>query len=229
VSDIIALSGIRLIPVLELQPTRFATVSRSWPAESGVEVPEEWHRYWSDSLADSGLTRLIPIRFGSWHVPVDQFLDPAILRRLLEVNIQQWDGIASLSDPDHEPRLDGGMAFCCPSQDVLIEPGCCADLSDAPGWRIAASYRGTDWEMLWIGHPWISVMYQEPSLILSDRHESNQPNAHWSIDPDELLRAAVEGEAELEAFAEQIAPVLTSLGFCGDPNGVARQLAGFSA
>jgi hypothetical protein len=48
-------------------------------------MPEEWYRYWLESLADSGITGLTPIYRGSWHVPTREFTEAAHLGTVLEL------------------------------------------------------------------------------------------------------------------------------------------------
>jgi hypothetical protein len=222
-SSIVVLVNVELIPVLELMPMTFAAQARSSPIGGSQEA---WHQYWSDALADSGLTGLMPVRRGSWHVPTTEFADQTILQKLLAAIFHEWGGIGALSDPDGKPVLNGGLALRCTTPDVLIEPGCCADLGDVANWMEAANYRQADWHMLWIGHPWLSVKYEAPWLIISDQHESENPTARWAICPDELHRAVVAAKAEMDRFARQIAVVLAILGCQGDTHLMGRKLAG---
>lgn len=224
--NVIVLEGIELVPVLELEPFKFATQTRKSPSGTSSEVPDDWCRYWSDSLADSGITALRPIRRGSWHVPTVNFGLPSNLQRFLEKTFQEWGGIDSLSDSDCRPVLDGGLALRCSASDILIEPGCCADLGEAKNWKEAAAYREGEWQMLWIGHPWLSVRYQPPWLIVSEPHESNAPSDRWAILPEELDRAADDAKAELERFAVELAGVLPVLGYPEDPVMMGRKVAG---
>lgn len=220
------LDSVELIPVLELEPYTFATQSRESPVYRSHDTPEDWSRYWSDSLADSGLIGLQPVRRGSWHVPTTEFADFAVLRRYLGVIFQKWGGIAVLSDPDCRPVLDGGLALRCRPHDQWVEPGCCADLGDAANWREAAAYRQPEWQMLWIGHPWLSVRYQAPWLVLSGEHESDTPTARWAVRPEDLQQAVVAAEVELERFAGQVASALVALGYQGNPDLMGQKLAG---
>lgn len=149
------------------------------------------------------------------------------LRRLLEVIFQEWGGIECLTDPGCNPVLSGGLALRSPTQNMLVEPGCCADLGDSANWREAAGHRTAEWRMLWIGHPWLSVKYQAPWLILSDLHESESPpQMRWAVSPEGLLKAVVNAENELERFAQQISPVLITLGYGKDPITMSRRLVG---
>src|ERR1700733_2540385 len=51
-SNLIVLEGVELIPVLELEPCKFATQTRTSPSGTFWDVPDDWFRYWTDSLAD---------------------------------------------------------------------------------------------------------------------------------------------------------------------------------
>jgi len=186
----------------------------------------EWHRYWLDSLSDSNIVGVEPLSQGSWHVPISEFDEPEMLRRFLKVVFDNWGGIDSPLDPDSILGLNGGLALR--SDDVLIEPGCCGDLGDAANWQEAAAYRKHEWKMLWTGHPYPSVKYEEPFLILSGQHDSEPPKARWTIRPEELQRAVIAAFVELERFALRIAAVLTLLGYHANAQLMSQKLAGLS-
>jgi hypothetical protein len=227
-ANLVILHDVRLVPVLELEPARFATRERPLPSGSCREVPQEWDRYWRASLADSGIVGLTPLRPGSWHVPAASLTDPAILGKLLAAVVKDWGGPESLTDPDGKPVLDGGLALC-QAYAVLAEPACCVDLGNLSDWRDAAAYRGSDWQMLWIGHPWLSVRHDGRWLVLSGPHESETPAARWAVTPDDLGRAVDEAAAELESFADRLRPAVG--GLVGDEVAVlvARKLTGLTA
>jgi hypothetical protein len=203
VSSIVVLEDIELIPVLKFEPFRFAAESRCSPSGVYEDMREEWYRYWLESLADSGITGLMPIERGSWHVPTSEFTDPALLRRVLEVIFQNLLEAGFSIDIECLP-LDGGLALRCQSQ-VLIEPGCCADLGDVAGWRQAVRYRQTKWQAVSNGHPGVLARYDAPRLILSEPQEGeSSPTASWAVCPDQLQGAVAKSEVELERFAGQI-------------------------
>jgi hypothetical protein len=79
VSSIVALEDTELIPVLELAPYDFRADDRPTPSGIYQDMPEEWYRYWLDSLADSAITGLMPVQRGSWNVPTSEFTDPTLL------------------------------------------------------------------------------------------------------------------------------------------------------
>ena len=224
-SDPITLADVELVPVLELEPFRFATTEHAQPTGNGREEPEAWSQYWRDCLADSGIRGLEPLRSGSWHASV-RSIDGPTLQRILAKTFEDWGGSEVLRDPELGPYLSGGLALCSKGE-LLVEPTCCADLGNWDDWRQAVDYRGTDWQMLWIGHPWLSMRYEEPSLILSQPHESDDPAPRWSVAPEVLGRAVTAAIAELEDLSRIIAAQLVELG-CGDVPNLARQLAGFA-
>ncbi len=131
-NDLTLFREIRLIPVLELEPWVFSTVERPRPSGSVLETPEGWARYWLDSLADSGITGLTPLRPGSWHVQVHQLGDPETLEKILRIHTRDVDGIEAPIDAEEIPTLSGGLALLSKGE-VLIEPTCCSDLGNLFG------------------------------------------------------------------------------------------------
>jgi len=220
-----------LVPALELDPSEFRTRERLLPSGSTDKALAEWRRYWLDSLADSGVTGLEPLRAGSWHVPTRQFTDATILGRVLAVMLERLGGVEPvepLFDPECMSALFGGLLLCYEGR-ILIEPGCCCDLGNIADWREAASYRGTDWQLVWTGHPWASIRFDGEMLVLSEPHENKPPTARWKVRPD-LLCGAVDAAAhELEEFALRLQPVVTS--FYGEEasEAIARHLSGLTA
>src|SRR5262245_32518256 len=97
VPSVLTLQDVELIPVLKLEPFNFAARARPMPAGYRWDMPEEWHRYWLASLADSGITGLMPLKKNSWHVPTSEFTNPAPLGKLLEVIFR------NLSDKESPP------------------------------------------------------------------------------------------------------------------------------
>jgi hypothetical protein len=223
VSSVIVLDGIELIPVLKFEPYNFGVDDRPMPSRPYKDMPEEWYRFWLESLADSGITGLMPVERGSWHVPTSEFTDPAVLRRVLEVIFRNLEEAGFSIDLECLP-LDGGLALRCQSQ-VLIEPGCCADLGDVAGWRRAAGYRRAEWENVSNGHPWVSVRYDGPRLIISGPHQGEPPTPRWAVHPDQLQFAVVAAEVELDRFARQVTAAMPS-GFELDHHLMGQKLVG---
>ena len=115
---------------------------------------------------------------------------------MLRAVVERWGGIESLTDPD-APVFDGGLALLDERAGVLVEPTCCSDLGDSSGWASAVDSRGADWQMLWIGHPWLSIRFASGRLVLSEPHEGSPPVPRWTVDPERLRTAAAAARAEL--------------------------------
>jgi hypothetical protein len=88
VTSIVALESVELIPVVKLEPFRFAAEARPAPPGIYEDMPEDWYRYWLESLTDAGITGLLPIERSSWHVSTSEFTGPVLLGRVLEVLFQ---------------------------------------------------------------------------------------------------------------------------------------------
>jgi hypothetical protein len=225
-SELTLLESVELMPVIELTPGTFSTRERSSPAGSGREMPDEWNRYWLDSLADSGIVGLTPLWPWAWLVPARQLTDAVVLNRIMSTLVREWGGPDVFSDPDSKPVLDGGLALCS-NGELLAAPTCCSDLGNVSEWQDAAAYRQPDWKMVWIGHPWLSIRFDAGRLVLSEPHESDAPTARWTVRPEEFVRAVNAAEAELEAFARRLRTVLGDMGVA-DAGLAARKLAGLA-
>ncbi len=222
----IILQFLNLVPVIELEPFRFSTQERPLPSGQEKERLDWSYCNWRDALADAGIRGVQPICSGSWHVATKEFTDPTTLRAVLAVILREDEG-GFPSDLDSMPTLVGGLALSGSDDEVLVEPTCCCDLSSIADWHAAASHRGSDWRTVWIGHPWLSMRFEEPWLVLSRPHESDTPEAAgWAFRPEQLERALAAAESELESFAGRLAAVLPMLGYPDDSGPVARRLAG---
>jgi hypothetical protein len=226
-SELTVLNTVELVPVVELTPGTFSTRERPLPSGSGRELPEEWHRYWLDSLADAGVVGLTPLWPWSWLVTTRQLTSPSILDAILSTLVRGWGGPEVFSDPESKPVLDGGLAVH-DGTEVLVAPACCGDLGDLSEWKDAVAYRQPDWRIVWIGHPWLSVRFEAGRLVFSEPHESNSPVARWTVRPDELGRAVAAAEAELEDFARRLGPALAAMGVL-EIRRNARRLAGLES
>ncbi|QDV15461.1 hypothetical protein Pan153_00750 [Gimesia panareensis] len=222
-TDLIELNGVQLTPVIEFFPPDFSREDRAMP--TGGAAREEWEPYWKSCLADSGIEGLNPIERGSCYVATSE-ISAEQLARALPVFLEDCGGLAELEDAESRPILSGGLALSACRHGILVLPTCCSDIGDLENWQTAAGYTGQSWEMLWIGHPWLSMKFQDPWLVLSRPHESGDPEARWTVDPTELQEAVTAAEAELNRFRDQLTGVLTGLGFEGNATQVAANLIG---
>jgi hypothetical protein len=210
------LEASKLIPLIELDPSLFRKADRS-PPDIGSEDTAGWERYWLDSLADSGIVGLKPF-LGYWLVAVSDLVHPQHLARLVEVWIDRceaWAGDTSddgtrAVNLDELGPLNGG--YCLQAHgEGWVEPGCCSDLGNIEEWAKASVYRSEAWEMVWIGHPWVSVRYSEGLLVFSKPHESNFPDDWFAIEPGALNLAVDFARVKLEQFELTLLPIVERL------------------
>jgi hypothetical protein len=221
----VELHGVNLTPVIELEPGTFSTQPHSSPSGSVKEMPNEWEQYWRACLADSGIAAISPIFPGSWHIATTE-LSSSQLEKYLRVVFDGWGGVSILDDPDSRPVLNGGLALSSDDFGVICEPTCCSDLGDIANWKEAATYEGSEWAVLWIGHPHLSMKFRKPWLLLSDLHEFDAPVERWAVKPNEIGDAVMVAEAELSRFSKQIASILTGWKYEGDSACVSQKLVG---
>jgi hypothetical protein len=158
--------------------------------------------------------KLVPV----WAASFDEkFNQPDLLRQLVAKHLHPGDVATA---------FDGGFTLIS-NDEAIITPQCCCDLSTFSDWRDAAAYRRAEWTMLWIGHPWISIRFGDPWLVLSEPQESGVPVDRWTVDPEELRSAVAAAEAELIELADRLRPVAESLG-AKDPGKVGRRMAGLT-
>jgi hypothetical protein len=221
-NGLVVLPQVELVPIIAV-PAGVLSSEQPLLSEAGPDVSQTEDGDWPDALAELEV---------SMRCSIDRLTDPLVLNRFVVAALGDrlatapHRGEATNESPDTTFTVDveSGFALCC-GQEVLVEPSCCADLGNLAYWREAAAYRGEEWQMVWIGHPWLSVRFQEGWLILSQPHESEPPLARWAVRPEELESAVVRAQAELEAFARRLQPAFEALG-ASDPATVARNLAG---
>lgn len=226
----------RLVPVVELEPTAYATQEHPHGSGSWREDPHGWDRYWRRSLADAGISGLDPFPPGSWSVPVELLVEAHVLGALLRAHAD------ALPDENH-PRwaadwrdslgsFDGGFVLC--DGDLpLMSPNCCCCLGSLLDWKAAAALTSPGWGDLWIGHPQASIRRQADLLeIRQNGHDWPPAGPERVVVPLPALRRAIEtAERDLQAFAARLVPTCRewlSRGRLdpGDAGLLARRLAG---
>ena len=208
----------KLTPVVELEPARFGTA----PSPPGPWSSEQSLSYWRACLDQSGLGGLSPIGPGSWHVRLTELLDDSVLQIILRAHLKEQPS----DDPD-VPPLSGGFALCEDSEPIFL-PQCCSDLADLEQWSVACAHASSEAAMLWCGHPWLEVEFQDPSLLL--RETSEYPKAKWVprsvlVKQSDLLRAVVDARAQLTDLVSHVARALADIGV-PSPRRVAASVLG---
>jgi hypothetical protein len=211
---------VSLVPVIEMMPTDYALTDR--PLPSGA-TKDEYSRYWSACLTDSGIEGLQPI--GLRHIPIRQLTDAHTLKRVVHqhrfenASDDTEEVLDRFSDPDeYLSAFPGGYALMV-NERVVCTPRCCGDLADISSWQEAADYRGMHWTEVWIGHPGIQVRFDGTQLILRDHDDAGDGRTEWddevSIRPEALHSAVGQAGQELQEFFRRLLPVVERLGPLG--------------
>jgi hypothetical protein len=226
--DIVTLPrSMDLLPVLELAPWHYARPDRASP---GTVDPDVFHEYWKASLEDASIVGLEPVDRGSWFVALESLDAPALLRPIIahwfEENAEDLhenhdEALASAS------ALSGGALLRCDGR-TIVRPNCCSDLGSLDAWSEAARHREPDWAMLWIGHPWISVRFEDGHLVLSEAHEGGRPIEKYRVDPSAIDEAHARAVLVRAAFAERLGSVLNERLRPADASRLSARLAGIS-
>ncbi|MGK3992336.1 hypothetical protein [Sorangium sp. So ce1024] len=211
--------AVRLVPVVELEPSRFG--SAPYPRQSPWTT-EESERYWRTCLRAGGIVGIDPIAPGSWFVTIDALASRDALIKLLRAHLGD-----SVPPDDEVGALGGGLALV-DGAEVLLLPTCCGDLSDLENWRTAAHGLAESPEVLWIGHPWLMAWYAAPMLHIREEREQGIPAQprELVVKPDVLQRAVDLAERDLDVFSERVASALQQFPGIVDARAIARILVG---
>jgi hypothetical protein len=104
--------------------------------------------------------------------------------------------------------------------ECLLASQCCSDWNDVQDWQVAAQYRANQWQMLWIGHPWVMIRYVDGQLHISDYTEEAETIVHaagrvekrvphytprYAVDAVVLAQCADQMQQEITAFEARLA------------------------
>ncbi len=145
------LQNIQLLPVIQLYPP-----DMNYPMPR-LDTAEEHYAFWKDVMTSNGLQDIEPIQKGLHYVSFDAITD-ADLKRLMELHLKDFEpftksGVAEGEVKDYLPHsLEGGVILMADGV-AEIPPQCCVSLQDYKEW--IAIKETTDFEFIWLGHPWI--------------------------------------------------------------------------
>ncbi|WP_438025690.1 hypothetical protein [Sorangium sp. So ce233] len=212
--------NLRLVPVVELEPGAYGSAPQ--PTTSPWTA-EESETYWRACLRAGGVVGVAPVVPGSWLVALDVLDSPELLHRVLHVHFA--DGVPA--DLDEIGPFCGGFALVDDGE-ILVLPTCCGDLGTLDNWRIATELRTNSPEMLWIGHPWLTVWYQAPMLHVREVTEYNLPTCprEFAMNPEALQSAVRHATRELDLFCERVVESLHDIPGVLDAAAIGRILVG---
>lgn len=154
--------------------------------------------------------------------------NPEILKLLLQQHDEGYQVFERLRSGEQQTAFCGGIQLLGGSG-VLLEPQCCADLSDIESWREAARHRGRERDRMWVGHPCYEVSYQGGELSFfyeDDREWAPDADPHSpiiSLGPEFLQQQLQECEVLLNSLASALIKLLGE-----DARRAALELAGLS-
>lgn len=204
----------KLVPVVEFEPADYQIHHYEIPEGLGRDYLDEWHRYWQNSLADSGIIDLKPCQKGSWLVTIEELIDRD---RVLEILLYKYFNKIDLnSTEDLEEQLgslSGGYILEV-TETIKIFPECCGDLGNISEWKNASEYLKREETMLWIGHPWLMVSaIDEEHLRIKRTAEYGEPGEPVILElkRSDLRSAIVYAEKKLSEFQQILLPILKKI------------------
>jgi hypothetical protein len=186
---------IRLQSVLNLRPWGLFKLQLPNPYPQDAAI---YHRLWKKAFETVGLDSLEPIQQGSSHVAVSQLTDD-VLQHLQKAT-------RHVSEHDRSEYMEWASGeMLLHNSDVILEPQCCSELASLAEWEDVAKYRESEWAMVWIGHPWIYMKYENGWLYFTDYTEDKADKATilYAIEPDKIAHAVTDARPETEAFLER--------------------------
>lgn len=129
---------------------------------------------WLSSLEAAGIRASREVVQDSGLVFADEITSARGLRTVTRAHLTSGDG-PGLMSPLSESALQGGFVLM-EEDEVVLTPGCCGHLGHITEWRRAAQHRNTDPLRLRIGHPEVSVTYENGLLCLHEKHDIEHQN-----------------------------------------------------
>ena len=195
---------IKLIPVLELQPSAFRKIERESPKKSYLEAPQEWINYNQKCYNDSGLKNIKPIEQLSWLFKIESLSNDEIkiiLKDLIDGTVEDFDSINEiLNDPiEYAPLIPGGYLFVV-NNEIKSEPGCCCGLEDISEWKdsetIATGHGDDDFVYIHKKNSQVNISIKKEKFVLSEKAYN------------EIVNAA---EIEIEKFIDKSGELINEL------------------
>jgi hypothetical protein len=202
----------RLINTIEVNPYDFALQEYEYPTSGGKASDEERDQFWTKCISDKNLGRLKAIRPGSYLVDIST-INNAELEEILRNELEDVD----LWDFDQQVgSMIGGIVL--EERDVLyIEPSCCGNISNILEWADIPEKQSTEWNQLWIGHPWIYYRNNNGIIEFSDYTESNPEDlkdikVQIGVSQPDLQKELDKVRLQQDEFTHRIKKVLDKMG-----------------
>jgi hypothetical protein len=185
-----------LVPVIELEPAKFALVQRELPTAHTTEQTELlWQQYWQAAIADRWLS-LEPIFPGSWSVALESITTLDDIRKIITTIYNVNESLEEMSS------LAGGYALADGNQ-CMWHAACCADLTDISTWQrlVTASCQPQ-----WIAHTFVRSEISDGiiTLFMQQEHdrEETQSFSFACADVEPMFATAEQRVAEFRERLE---------------------------
>ncbi|MEV1247950.1 hypothetical protein ACIBO2_29220 [Nonomuraea sp. NPDC050022] len=215
---------VRLVPVIDALSDVVHELTEDYPA-----LPDDeslWDAYWLKRIAAAGLPK--PMPDNPRLIPLSGFLAGGYLTTLVRATLQRSLGGGEEGALDNVSCLEGGYCLLV-SGKLVVEPGCCSDLTDLASWREAARYREPSPSMVWIGHPWLHVAADGDRLLLTGPTDTDDPGHELAWVSRRALEHAVRrAAAEVRYFARPLHALCTSQTDGGKADALCSALLGAS-
>lgn len=194
---------VELVPHVRLDPNTF----RKGKKRSQHKIPRrEQGQYWDESFSSAGITGVQPLEKNWWVTPIYHIHNDQILHELLKdirLKILSSDDISANR---LTALLDGGLSLFHDGK-LIFAAQCCSDLTNISNWQSAAKHRGSDWIMLWNGHPWIYVQHKKGMAQFTgytEQEPNNDCDAKFEVRADTLDQAVKQAANEIADFGERL-------------------------
>ncbi len=197
-----------ILIVIEIQPFDYSKNNYTTPKGSIIAKPNEWSDYWFKSVSDSKLN-IKPIELGSWLVDI-QSLNINNLKIIIEKHFEEIDLV---NFEDELLAFSGGIVIR-ENNKILIEPQCCADLSDIYKWKNLKD--NNIYNQLWIGHPYIYYKIKNDTILFSEYTEQDDIDIEnivekFKINKQEFLSETPKIEIIINEFKKKILQILNEM------------------
>ena len=159
---------------------------------------EKRYVMWKEAMVKGGLESIEPIEVGTSYVAVSQLTD-----EILQQFKQATKGISKATQREYMEWASGEVLLH--DGNIIFRPMCCSSFGALAEWKSVAAYQESEWAMVWIGHPWIYMKYEDGWLYFTDYTEdgTNHVDVLYAIEPEQIAQAVKMAEPETQAFLDR--------------------------
>lgn len=132
--------------------------------------------------------------------PVEKIMTPTDLQNLRHA-VQKKSRRKVTTPAD----LTGGYILMDADR-IIFRLMCCTDFGNLRDWEQAAQYRGSPWQMHWMGHPWSWVRFVEGKLHFAEPSETQtfiKTSVIYRVEPKHLAQVVQTARTIYQAFEQR--------------------------